>query len=229
MSSGFLSHPDTVLAEWMCPELLSSAILKVPSILQPVLVLLHLRKLFWTGKPDFTANWLCLFQTLSRARVFCSCISWVELPELLAGVFRSWAPLGHNFLGASTHAYPSFSLHFAFLESRNTWVWSPALLSKGVSTRAGSSGPCLVCFWVSPRMDTPGSPQATCSSVWQPPQQNSCFLMFKGNLLYFSLCPLRFILSLGNTEKSLGTLSYFCPSNVYEHWWDPWWAFSIQG
>lgn len=29
--------------------------------------------------------------------------------------------------------------------------------------------------------------------------------MFKWNLLYFSLCPLAFILSLGTTEKSLGT------------------------
>lgn len=95
MSSGFLTHPRTVLVEWMCPELLSSAILsKVSSILQPVIELLNLRKLTWTGKPDFSANYLCLFQLLSRARGIYSCSSWFGLPELLAGVLRSWALLG---------------------------------------------------------------------------------------------------------------------------------------
>lgn len=43
-----------------------------------------------------------------------------------------------------------------------------------------------------------------------------CFLIFIGNLLCFSLCPLPLILSLGITEKSLA-LSFFHPLQVFTH------------
>lgn len=36
-----------------------------------------------------------------------------------------------------------------------------------------------------------------------PHSKKMCFLMFRWNLLYFSLCPLPLVLSLANTEKSL--------------------------
>lgn len=119
MLPGFLTHPGRILAGWMCPELLSSAILsKVPASCS----LFRLRKLTLRGRPDFSADYLCLFQPLSRAHVIYSCISWAGLPELLAGVLRSWAPLRHHFLGASTHTYPSLSLHFAFMKSLESGV-----------------------------------------------------------------------------------------------------------
>lgn len=40
-------------------------------------------------------------------------------------------------------------------------------------------------------------------------QWKKCFLMFMGNLLSYSLCPLPFVLALGSTEKSL------FPSSLY--------------
>ena len=48
-----------------------------------------------------------------------------------------------------------------------------------------------------------------------------CFLMFRGNLLCFSLCPLPLVLALGTAEKSLAWLSLSSPSSVYRHRWDP--------
>lgn len=46
-----------------------------------------------------------------------------------------------------------------------------------------------------------------------------CFLMYRQNLLCFSLCLLPPTLSLGTTENSL------VPSSVYPWWWDFLWAF----
>lgn len=45
---------------------------------------------------------------------------------------------------------------------------------------------------------------AQACSLWK-----KCFLMFVGNLLSYSLCPLPFVLALGSTEKSL------FPSSLY--------------
>lgn len=68
------------------------------------------------------------------------------------------------------HSYPSPFRHFAFMQPQNTWVWSPNLLSKGGSARA--------------KRDAPRSSWATCSSVWQHLELNSCSLVFEGNVLY---------------------------------------------
>lgn len=47
---------------------------------------------------------------------------------------------------------------------------------------------------------------------------NKCFLIFRGNLPCFSLCPLPLVLVLCITEKSLALC--MLPSGIYRHWWD---------
>lgn len=52
------------------------------------------------------------------------------------------------------------------------------------------------------------------------PLQWGLFFMFTKNILYFSLCFLRFLLSVGTTEKSLNPSSLL-PSAIYTHGQDP--------
>lgn len=48
-----------------------------------------------------------------------------------------------------------------------------------------------------------------------------CFLMFKENSLYFSLCPLHHVISAGTTEKSLAPSSLLPPIRcLYTLQWD---------
>jgi len=44
-----------------------------------------------------------------------------------------------------------------------------------------------------------------------PHSEKKCFLMFRGNLLCFSLCPLPLVLSLDTIEKNLAPPSLHCP------------------
>ena len=51
-----------------------------------------------------------------------------------------------------------------------------------------------------------------------------CFLMFRGNLLCFCLCPLLLVMSLGTTGRSLALSAMYPPFRYI--CWDPPWAFS---
>ena len=54
----------------------------------------------------------------------------------------------------------------------NFWrLSSPAILLRPESPTAGCSGPSLVMFWISARMETQPPHWATCSSVWWPTKQ----------------------------------------------------------
>ena len=53
-----------------------------------------------------------------------------------------------------------------------------------------------------------------------------CLLMFRGNLLYFSLCPLAVVLSLSTMEKSLAPSSLHPPFRYLLTLMRPHWAFS---
>lgn len=57
---------------------------------------------------------------------------------------------------------------------------------------------CSVSFWVPPQMETPQPLWKTCANVWSPLQQYF-FLMFKWNFLYFSVCQLPLVFSVGTT------------------------------
>lgn len=48
-----------------------------------------------------------------------------------------------------------------------------------------------------------------------------CCLIFRGNLLCSSLCPLPLVLSLGTTDTSLALSCSTLPSGIEGHWWDP--------
>lgn len=48
-------------------------------------------------------------------------------------------------------------------------------------------------------------------------KKQTCFLMFRQNLLCFSLWPLPLVLSLGTTERAWHCLLYIFPSGIYIH------------
>ena len=55
-------------------------------------------------------------------------------------------------------------------------------------------------------------------------REKKCFLMFRGNILCLSLCPVPLVLSLGSTRESLAPFSLHLP---FRYWWDPPWDFSL--
>lgn len=62
---------------------------------------------------------------------------------------------------------------------------------------SGCPGLCLCSFWIAPRMETPQSLWATCTSIHSVILKvKKCFLMLRGNLFCFSLFPLSVVLSL---------------------------------
>ena len=103
-------------------------------------------------------------------------------------------------------------------EPQNGWgwkgslevIWSKPPAQAGPPT-ADCPGPCPDGFWISPKDgDYTTSLGSLCQcSVTFPVKK--CFLMFRGNLLCFSLCPLPLVLSLGTTEKSLAPSSLHPP------------------
>jgi len=77
-----------------------------------------------------------------------------------------------------------------------------------------TQGPYSGSFWISPRIKTPQSLQATSASAPSP----SLLYLFKHLQLCFSLCSLPLVLALKRTSSCpLCTLS----SDVYRHWQDP--------
>lgn len=64
-------------------------------------------------------------------------------------------------------------------------------------------------FWISPWLETPQCPWATCNST--PPLSSNSVCLFREILLFSSLWPLPLALSLGTTGKSL-SLSSLHPS-----------------
>jgi len=87
------------------------------------------------------------------------------------------------------------------------WSNSPA---QARPARAGGPGSCPDGFWISPRRKTTTSLGNLCHcSVTRTVKM--CFLMFRQNLLCFSLCLLPLILSLDITEKSPAPTSLHLP------------------
>ena len=91
-------------------------------------------------------------------------------------------------------------------ESQNYWGWKGPLevISSNLLAQAGP--PEANC--PGPHPDDLQPPLATCTSAWSSsqkkktnPKQNTCFPMFRGNLLYFSFCPLPLVPSLGITAS----------------------------
>lgn len=65
------------------------------------------------------------------------------------------------------------------------------------------SGPCLVMFWMPPRMETPPTSLGNLCQCSVMLTLEKCFLMFRWNFLYFNLYSLPLLLWLGITKTSL--------------------------
>ena len=109
-------------------------------------------------------------------------------------------------------------------ESKNGWggkgsleVSGPVLVPAG-TPRAKCSEPHPSSFWRSPRKRPTASGQPV--PGLHHPHSTEVLLVFRGNLLFSSLCPWPLVLALSAADRvllhPLGTL----PSGIYEHCWD---------
>ena len=99
--------------------------------------------------------------------------------------------------------------------SRATWNWLPRTMSRRLLNFSKDG-------------DTTASPGNLCQcSVTL--SVTKCFLMFRGNLPCFSLCPLPLVLSLGTTEQSLAPSSLHPPCRYWCTLMRSPWAFSSPG
>ena len=81
---------------------------------------------------------------------------------------------------------------------RDMWrPWSLTLLLKVWSSTTGCLGPCTARYSLPLRLEIPQPLWGTWPDVWPPLKKKKIFLMFRFNLLCFSLCPLPLVLSLG--------------------------------
>lgn len=87
-----------------------------------------------------------------------------------------------------------------------------------------------VCHYIdrNVKVSTPQPPWPT-SLLLSPSQWKKSFLMFRWNLLWFSLCPSPLILSRGTAEGSLTLYFNMCFSGIWACWWDSPWIFSSVG
>ena len=112
-------------------------------------------------------------------------------------------------------------LHIIYIISQAGWGWKGPLQviwsnssAQARPPTADCSGPCPDSFWISPSVEIPQLRRAAYLPVLGHPHNEKCFLMLRGNLLCFSLCPLPLVLLPGSTEKSLA-LSPLHPPQRY--------------
>lgn len=93
--------------------------------------------------------------------------------------------------------------------SRSRMVQVPCL-SRVTYSRL-TQGPYSGSFWISPRIKTPQSLQATSASAPSP----SLLYLFKHLQLCFSLCSLPLVMAVGTTENRLAPFSLHSPFRVF--------------
>lgn len=118
-------------------------------------------------------------------------------------------------------------MRYSWAESQNGGDWKGPLEvvlsscpAREGPPRAACPGPCSGSFRTSARMEMAQPLCVPCASAQSSLQWKKCFLMFRRNLLFLSLCPLPVVLSLGTTGKSLAATSCTLPSEILIHWWD---------
>lgn len=125
------------------------------------------------------------------------CIS--EIPEIFAFNPKSW----------------SLVFHRITQKLRLERSWGGPLAQTPCSCKAleqSKPEPFSDSFWIFPRTETPKIPWATCAGT---PSSSKCFLMFRENLLCFSLWPLTLVIGHIWTEPDCCLCAL--PSSIYIH------------
>ena len=107
--------------------------------------------------------------------------------------------------------------HKALTESQSGWGWKGPLEvvwsnlpAQAGPPRASRPGPCPDDFWTSLRMETPQPPWETWYQCSVTLTVKKCFLMFRGNLLCFSVCPSPLGIRNKGSNRPHLTALYYC-------------------